>query len=100
MFFESDFCSGVVKMSDSHYKQRCVIQFLVKSGEKPSEILQKLQVVYRDKCMSKSRVFQWAKRFKEGRESVDDDSREGAPVTSRTNANVDRLRALIMSDSA
>lgn len=87
------------KMNDPKYKQRVVIQFLVKSGEKPSEILRKLELVYgRDECMSKTRVFEWAKRFKEGRESLDDDPREGAPVTSCTAANVDRLRALITSD--
>ncbi|KAF2905634.1 hypothetical protein ILUMI_00545 [Ignelater luminosus] len=60
----------------------------VKSGEKHSEFLRKLQVVYGDKCMSKTHVFEWAKRFKKGRESVEDDPRAGAPVTSRTNANV------------
>lgn len=47
--------------------------------------------------MSKMRVFEWAKRFKEGRESVDDDPR-GAPVIARADANVDRLRVLITSD--
>lgn len=78
MFFENNIFSGapsrrsVVKMSDSCYKQRGVIQFLVKSSEKPSEIFRKLQVVYGDECLSKTRVFEWAKRLKEGRESVDD----------------------------
>ncbi|CAH2102651.1 unnamed protein product [Euphydryas editha] len=85
-------------MCDVHYKQRVVIQFLVKSGEKPSEILRKLQVVYGDDSVSKMRVFEWAKRFKEGRESVEEDPSEGAPVTTRTFANVDRLRMLITTD--
>lgn len=96
VFFEKNFFSGVVKMNDSHYKQRVVIQFLFKSGEKPSEILRKLQVVYGNECMSKTRVFEWAKRLKKGRESAEDDAREGASVISRTDdANIDRLRSLI-----
>ncbi|XP_055918322.1 protein GVQW3-like [Eupeodes corollae] len=85
-------------MCDVHYKPRVVIQFLVKSGEKSSEILRKLQVVYGGYSMSKTRVFEWAKRFKEERESVEDNPRKGAPVTSRTDANVDLLRMLITSD--
>jgi len=40
--------------------------------------------------MSKTCVFEWAKRFKEGRESVNDDPREGAHVTSRTDAIINR----------
>ncbi|XP_055916895.1 protein GVQW3-like [Eupeodes corollae] len=68
-------------LCDVHYKQRAVIQFSVKSGEKASKILRKLQVVYGDDSMSKTSVFECAKRFKEGRESVEDDPREGTPVT-------------------
>ena len=49
-------------------------------AEKPSEILRKLQVVFGGDCMSKSSVFEWMKRFKEGCESVNDDPQEGAPV--------------------
>ncbi|XP_055910874.1 protein GVQW3-like [Eupeodes corollae] len=82
-------------MCDVHYKQRVVIQFLMKSCERPSEILRKLQVVYRYDSISKTRAFEWAKRFKAGRQSVEDDPREGAPVTSRTDENVVRLRMLI-----
>lgn len=38
--------------------------------------------------MSKIRLFEWAKRLKERRESVENDSREEAPVTTRTDTNV------------
>lgn len=70
-------------------------QFLVKSDDKPTEILRKLHVEYEDKCMSKTRVFEWAKQFKEERESAEDDSSEGAPVTSRTDANVYHMRKIL-----
>lgn len=43
-------------------------------------------------------MFKWAKRFNEGRESVKDDLREGALVTTRTDTNVDRMRTLITWD--
>lgn len=52
-------------------------------------------MVYGEKCMSKICVFEWAKRFKEGRESIEDDQREENPVTTRNDMNVDRLSTLI-----
>ena len=85
-------------MSDVLHEQRVVIKFFVKSGEKSSEILKKLKAVYKDECLSQNRVFEWARRFRSGRESVDDDPRVGAPCTSRTAENLDRLRARVLSD--
>ena len=48
--------------------------------------------------MKKSSVFEWHRRFKEGREDVQDDPRSGQSKTQRTVANVDRLRTLVRSD--
>lgn len=75
-----------------------MVKFLLISIEKPLETVRNLQVVYEDKCKSKTRMFEWAKRIKWGRKSVEDGPCEGASVTSRTIANVDRLRTLITSD--
>ena len=36
-----------------------------------------LQTAFRPSCMNRTSVFQWLKRFKEGRESVRDDERCG-----------------------
>jgi hypothetical protein len=48
--------------------------------------------------MKKSSVFEWHRRFKEGREDVQDDPGSGQPITHRTDANVDRVRTLVRSD--
>jgi len=48
--------------------------------------------------MKKSSVFEWHRRFKEGREDVQDDPRSGQPKTQRTDANMDRVRTLVHSD--
>jgi len=45
------------------------------------------QEVYGDDIMSKSRVFEWHKRFQGGREDVEVDSKSGRPSTSRTRVN-------------
>ena len=48
--------------------------------------------------MSKTRFFEWHRRFKEGREEVEDDHRSGRPSTSRTDENVEGVRQKVRSD--
>jgi hypothetical protein len=42
-----------------------------------------LKCAYGEECFSRTSVFEWHKRFKEGQESLQDE-REGCPSTSRT----------------
>ena len=48
--------------------------------------------------MSRTRLFEWHRRFKEGKEEVQDDHRSGRPSTSRTDENVERVRQQVRSD--
>ena len=48
--------------------------------------------------MSRSRVFEWHKQFKEGRKDVEDDSRSGRPSMSRTADNVERVKQMVRGD--
>ena len=48
--------------------------------------------------MSRTRLFEWHWRFKEGREEVEDDHGSGRPSTSRTDENVERVRQKVRSD--
>ncbi|GFT20468.1 histone-lysine N-methyltransferase SETMAR [Nephila pilipes] len=48
--------------------------------------------------MSRSRVFEWFARFRDGREATDDEERCGRPRSSRTDENVERVQALVRSD--
>ena len=43
-------------------------------------------------------TYEWWKRFKEGRTSVDDDPRSGRPSTSKTEGNVANVREVIRSN--
>ena len=79
-------------------EQRTNMKFLVQLGKTPSEALGMLQKVYGDDTMSRSRVFVWCKRFKEGREDVEDDPRSGRPSTSRNEANVERVKQMVRGD--
>jgi hypothetical protein len=69
----------------------------VKIGKSSSETLAILTVACGEYTMRKSSVFEWHRRFKEGREDVQDDPRSGQPKTQRTDANVDRVRTLVRS---
>jgi hypothetical protein len=64
----------------------------VKIGRSASETLALLTVAYGEYAMKKSSVFEWHRRFKEGREGVQDNPRSGEPKTQRTYANVKRIR--------
>ena len=49
--------------------------------------LQRLELAekaYDDAAISRTTIFEWYKRFREGGESVKDDERSGRPTTSRT----------------
>ena len=48
--------------------------------------------------LPRTRIFEWHKRFREGREDVEDDPKSGRPTTSRTNENVERVREKVRSD--
>ncbi|KAK5646283.1 hypothetical protein RI129_004747 [Pyrocoelia pectoralis] len=48
--------------------------------------------------MKQSGVYEWFKKFKDGREDVQDDSRAGRPSSATADKNVDRVRTLLNSD--
>ncbi|KAL4119443.1 hypothetical protein QTP88_012252 [Uroleucon formosanum] len=50
---------------------------------------------YGDETMSRTRVFEWFKRFKEGRTTVESDEREGRPSTSRNEEMIQKIRTAI-----
>jgi hypothetical protein len=79
------------KMSDRDLLQQINIKFCVKIGKSASETSALLTVAYGEYTMMKQCVFEWHRRFKEGREDVKDDPRRGQPKTQRTDANVYRV---------
>lgn len=48
--------------------------------------------------MSRAQVFKWHKRFSTGHEDFGDDPNSGRPSTSRTEANIEKVKELIRSD--
>ena len=53
----------------------------MKLKKSAKETFQLLTEAYGEDCMYRAGVFEWHKRFSEGRESVKDDDRPGRPRT-------------------
>jgi transposase len=71
----------------------------VELGKSGQEILEMLETVYGESAIKRRTVYKWVERFKEGRESVDDNAREGRPSTaSRVGENIQCVQDLVMSD--
>ena len=64
-------------------EQRAVIKFHVKIGKIASETFRMMQQAYGDACLSRSNVFIWHKRFVDGRESLEDEIKEGRSIAFR-----------------
>ena len=58
-------------------EERYAIKFCFKLGQNTTETYGMLQTAFRPSCMNRASVFEWQKRFKEGRESVRDVERCG-----------------------
>jgi hypothetical protein len=53
-------------------EQHVNVKFLAKLGEFTTETHTLLMEVYGDQCLSRTQVFEWFKRFKEGRGEIEE----------------------------
>jgi len=60
-------------------EQRICIKFCFKIGKTTTETCQLLQQAYGEDAVGLTQVFDWFRRFKEGRTSVESDPRSGQP---------------------
>ena len=58
-------------------KEGYAIKFCFKLGKNAIETYGMLHTAFRSSCINRASVFEWHKRFKEGRESVRDNERCG-----------------------
>lgn len=87
-----DFLFG--EMSD----QRVCLKFCVKNGIKCSEAFKMLKKAFGNNTMSQPRVYEWYKRFQEGREDIEDDARSGRPSSSTNDENVKKIKAIVLAN--
>lgn len=79
-------------------EQRAVIKFHAKLGTSATETFKLMQKVYGSECLSRSKTFEWHKRFLEGRQSLEDDERVGRPITIRTADSIQKVQEFVSND--
>ena len=79
-------------------EERYAIKFCFKLGKTATETYGMLQTAYGPSCMNRSSVFQWHKKFKEGRESVRDDERCGRSREVRTSEMIGQINDFMNRD--
>jgi len=62
------------------HEQRICVKFCVKIGNSVTETDEMLKIAFGKEATCRTQTYKWWKRFKEGRTSVDDDSRSGRPL--------------------
>ncbi|GBN22601.1 Putative uncharacterized protein FLJ37770 [Araneus ventricosus] len=79
-------------------EQRVNIKFCFKLGKTATEAHEMLVKVYGVDAVSKKCVFEWFKRFRDGKEDVKDEPRSGRPPTSTTPDNIERVLWMLADD--
>jgi transposase len=74
------------------------IKFCVKLKKTATETSEMLQSAYSVDYLSRTSAFEWHKRFKEGRESLEDNEQKGHPSTSRTEESTEVFQKCLAED--
>ena len=83
--YHSWWISKIPSGREDTLEEQYAIKFCFKLGKNAAtETYGMLQTAFRPSCMNRAWVFEWHKRFKEGRESVRDDERCGRSKEIRT----------------
>ena len=79
-------------------EERYAIKFCFKLGKNATKTHGMLQTAFQPSCMNQTSVFEWHKRFKEGRESVGDDERCGRNKEVRTLELIGQIKNFMDKD--
>jgi hypothetical protein len=81
---------------ESSSEQRVAIKFCFKAGKTATETVEVVRAAYGDEALTRSNIFRWYRRLREGREDVQDDTRNGGPSGSRTDGDIENVRQLLL----
>ena len=96
--FQSWWISKMQSGCEDSLEELYAITFCFKLGKKATETYRMLQTAFRPSCMNRASVFEWHKRFKEGRESVRDDERCGRSKEVRTPQLIGQIKNFMDKD--
>ncbi|CAK9805507.1 Protein GVQW3 [Anthophora plagiata] len=81
-------------MCDSR-EQRCNVKFYVKLGKTFTETFGLLKQAYGGDAFSRTQCYEWFIRFKNGRQSIEDDPRPGRPLIATDNTCIEKISDLV-----
>jgi len=73
--------------------------FVLKSEKPQTETYQLLQKAFGEDAVGSTQLFDWFRRFKEGKTSVESDLRSGRPSTSRNEELIAKVRTIVRNNS-
>ena len=89
------FLSSFGIMLSVNVDQRFNVEFCVKLGKSAVETYNVLKKFYGGECLSRTLVFEWFRRLKEGREEIGDDQRPSRPSTLKTVAIIEKVGEIV-----
>ena len=96
--FHSWWISKMQSWREDTLEERYAIKFCFKLGKNATETYGMLQTAFGAFCMNRASVFEWHKRFKEGRESVRDDEKCGRSKEVRTPELIGKIKNFMDKD--
>lgn len=81
-------------------EQRVCIRFCYNLGMNASKTHETLRDAFGEYAMSRTQVYTWFSKFKNGVMSTEDAKRTGRPTTIKTDTNLNRVKELIRSDNS
>jgi hypothetical protein len=83
---------------DVKEEQRVAIKCCCKVDFSATKTVELIQKPYGHAALSQKTIFEWHKRFREGRDSGKDDESSGRPTTSRTDDNIAAVDKMVKED--
>ena len=74
------------------------MKFLLLQEESPSNIYERMVVIYGDHASSHTTGFEWARRFKDEQLNIEDNPKYVRPITATNNETVKDVESLIIED--
>ena len=85
-------------MMADNKEQRVWVKFCLLLGKSAAKTLLMLQEIFKEAVLSKTQVYEWYSRVKEGEMSCEDQPRSGRPSTCRNDENFEKVRNPINAD--
>lgn len=79
-------------------EQRVCLKFCYSNGISAMDAMKMLQKAYGESCLSRARIFDWYKSFKDGRTSLENLPHDRRPATSINEENVGKVRKIVLEN--